>query len=60
MTVLFRRIVVSLLAPLVLVALIAGCGASGSPSGANGASQGKFVVVAGENFWGSIATQPRR
>ncbi len=57
MTVLFRRIVVSLLAPLVLVALIAGCGASGSPSGANGASQGKFVVVAGENFWGSIATQ---
>jgi zinc/manganese transport system substrate-binding protein len=62
----FRRVVLSALAPLALGGLIAGCGSgsssSSSPSlassgGSTGASQSKFVVVAGENFWGSIATQ---
>lgn len=61
MTVLFRRILALLLAPLALAAPIAGCGASSSPSGtsggSSGASQGRFAVVAGENFWGSIAAQ---
>ncbi len=54
-----------LLALLSLTALLAGCGKS-SPSGSSaslassggsgGAAHG-FEVVAGENFWGSIATQ---
>jgi len=35
--------------------LIAACG-SGTPAGSGG-STGKVVVVAAENFWGSIATQ---
>jgi zinc/manganese transport system substrate-binding protein len=34
-------------------AVLAGCGAAGSP----GASSGKLQVVAAENFWGSIAAQ---
>jgi zinc/manganese transport system substrate-binding protein len=62
------RRVFSRLAPIALVALIAGCGSSSSSSsgssptlaasgGSAGSSQGKFVVVAAENFWGSIATQ---
>jgi zinc/manganese transport system substrate-binding protein len=60
-----RRVVFSLLA---LVGLLAGCGSSSASSsgsssshGASGGSSGahpvKFVVVAGENFWGSIAAQ---
>ena len=61
MTVLFRRILVALLAPLALAALVAGCGATGSPvghpHGTGSANRGRFAVVAGENFWGSIAAQ---
>ncbi len=67
MNAVLRRRVVSLLAPLALVAMIAACGNSASSSGSSaspatsggstGSSQGKFVVVAAENFWGSIATQ---
>ncbi len=55
-----------LLALVALAALVAGCGKS-SPSsssaslassgGSSGAAHGGFEVVAGENFWGSIATQ---
>jgi zinc/manganese transport system substrate-binding protein len=45
-----------LLTPVLLV-LLAGCGASPSSRGAAGAGHGKFVVVAAENFWGSIAAQ---
>jgi zinc/manganese transport system substrate-binding protein len=30
---------------------------SGAPSGGSKATSGKFLVVAAENFWGSIATQ---
>ena len=72
-----RRTASALLAPLVLVAVLSGCGSSSSSSqaasaapsastsagstGASGGSSpaggGKFVVVAGENFWGSIASQ---
>lgn len=32
-------------------------GSSGSPSAASKDTQGVFLVVAGENFWGSLATQ---
>jgi zinc/manganese transport system substrate-binding protein len=46
-----------LLAPVLLGALLAGCRASPSSRGAAGAGHGKFVVVAAENFWGSIAAQ---
>ncbi len=49
---------------LVCVVSLTGCGASSSPSssarssgGSTGANQDKFDVVAGENFWGSIAAQ---
>jgi zinc/manganese transport system substrate-binding protein len=52
------------LALLALSGLIAGCGSSSSSSstlaasgGSTGPNQGKFHLVAGENFWGSIATQ---
>jgi zinc/manganese transport system substrate-binding protein len=52
------------LAPLVLAALVSGCGSGSSTSassaasvGSSPASGGKFAVVAGENFWGSIASQ---
>jgi len=41
------------LALLVLAVMIAGCGRTSSP----GAANGRFRVVAGENFWGSIASQ---
>jgi zinc/manganese transport system substrate-binding protein len=58
------RRVASRLAVLALAGLIAGCNgsaSSSSPPAASGSStgpnQGKFNVVAGENFWGSIATQ---
>ncbi len=37
-----------------LIVPLAGCGGAASTSGANG---GTINVVAGENFWGSIATQ---
>jgi zinc/manganese transport system substrate-binding protein len=37
------------------VALMTGCGRSGSP--ASGGADGGFEVVAAENFWGSIASQ---
>jgi zinc/manganese transport system substrate-binding protein len=68
MNTVLRRRVVSALAPVALVATIAGCGSSASSSsgsstalaasgGATGSSHGKFAVVAAENFWGSIATQ---
>jgi zinc/manganese transport system substrate-binding protein len=46
-----------LLAPLLLGALFAGCGASPSSNSSAGAGHGKIVVVAAENFWGSIAAQ---
>jgi zinc/manganese transport system substrate-binding protein len=72
-----RRTVSAMLAPLVLVALLSGCGSSSSTSkaaaatpsasttasstassgGSSPAGGGKFTVVAGENFWGSIASQ---
>ncbi len=48
-----RRTTTWLLAALAIAGPIAGCGTGSSTR----ASQGKFVVVAGENFWGSIATQ---
>jgi zinc/manganese transport system substrate-binding protein len=67
MNAVLRRIVLPLLAALAPVGLIAGCGSSSTTSsssttlassgGSSGASQGKFVVVAAENFWGSIAVQ---
>jgi zinc/manganese transport system substrate-binding protein len=63
MNALFRPAVLSMLAPLALAGLIAGCGISSSSSplassgGSARASRGRFVVVAAENFWGSIATQ---
>ncbi len=64
----FRRIAFIPLALATLVALLAGCGVSSASRGASGDSpgapgsspgghQGKLVVVAGENFWGSIAAQ---
>ena len=49
--------------PLVLMAaagLLAGCGrSSATPAGTSGPAAGpaKFDVIAGENFWGSIAAQ---
>jgi zinc/manganese transport system substrate-binding protein len=55
-----RRIVLSLLAPMALAGLIAGCGGAIAPSSAGSparGSTGRFTVVVGENFWGSIATQ---
>jgi len=48
------------LIPLIGAALIAGCGSASGPPAASGATtspQAKFVVVAAENFWGSIAAQ---
>ena len=48
-----RRTVPALLAALTLAGLTVGCGARSAASG----GQRRFVVVAGENFWGSIATQ---
>jgi zinc/manganese transport system substrate-binding protein len=54
------RHLVSRAAGLVLVALslavIAGCGASGGASSSGGGAA-RFTIVAGENFWGSIASQ---
>ncbi len=53
------RKLTALLIVLALAALIAGCGKS-APAGSfasTGASHGGFDVVAGENFWGSIAAQ---
>jgi zinc/manganese transport system substrate-binding protein len=41
---------------LLLTLLIGACGSSGSPAGA-GSPGGHINVVAGENFWGSIASQ---
>jgi zinc/manganese transport system substrate-binding protein len=40
---------------LVAVALLSGCGHSGTRAGAG--AHGRFEVVAAENFWGSIAAQ---
>jgi zinc/manganese transport system substrate-binding protein len=44
-----------LLAALIAVPLLAGCGRSGAPRPAAGSAG--FHVVAAENFWGSIAAQ---
>jgi zinc/manganese transport system substrate-binding protein len=44
-----------LAALLLAVALVAGCGSSGATGAAAGGA--RFTVVAGENFWGSIAAQ---
>jgi zinc/manganese transport system substrate-binding protein len=60
-----RRKLRSFVVPVALVALTAGCGSSSSSSsaslsssgGSTGSNQGKLVVVAAENFWGSIAAQ---
>jgi len=56
-----RRIVAASLALLALAGLLAGCGrSSSSPAGTGGsgaANRGRFNVIAGENFWGTIATQ---
>jgi zinc/manganese transport system substrate-binding protein len=50
--------------PLALIVIggLAGCGGAGSPAGgasagSAGGAQGRFEVVAAENFWGSIAAQ---
>lgn len=40
---------------LLVIALLSGCGRSGPPTGAE--PDGRFQVVAAENFWGSIAAQ---
>jgi zinc/manganese transport system substrate-binding protein len=40
---------------LLAVALLSGCGRSGTPAGAE--ARGRLQVVAAENFWGSIAAQ---
>jgi zinc/manganese transport system substrate-binding protein len=40
---------------LLPVALLSGCGRSGTPAGAE--ARGRFQVVAAENFWGSIAAR---
>ena len=46
------------MAALALAVGVAGCGSSGSPAaGSSGSGQGRFEVVAAENFWGSIAAQ---
>jgi zinc/manganese transport system substrate-binding protein len=42
------------LAVLAIVGMLAGCGRSGTPGGR---PDGRFRVVAAENFWGSIAAQ---
>jgi zinc/manganese transport system substrate-binding protein len=61
-----RRIAYPLLVLLGLGALVSACGSSSPPSPAAGSGaavassvtgRGKFLVVAGENFWGSIASQ---
>ncbi|HWE14991.1 MAG TPA: zinc ABC transporter substrate-binding protein [Solirubrobacteraceae bacterium] len=67
-----RRTVVVVLSSVTLATMIGGCGSSSSSSsaasrgssssdsssgGSAGASHGKITVVAGENFWGSIASQ---
>jgi zinc/manganese transport system substrate-binding protein len=51
------RLLVALAAAVTLlpVALLSGCGRSGTPAG--GEAHGRFQVVAAENFWGSIAAQ---
>lgn len=49
-----RRARALLLAVLPLAALTAGCGAATGAAGGNGS---RIVVVAAENFWGSIAAQ---
>ncbi len=51
------RLLVALAAAVTLlpVALLSGCGRSGTPAGAE--AHGRFQVVAAENFWGSIAAQ---
>jgi zinc/manganese transport system substrate-binding protein len=43
------------LAVLAIIGTLAGCGRSGTPAGAQ--ADGRFQVVAAENFWGSIAAQ---
>lgn len=48
-------VALSLVFVLALIALLAGCGRSGTPSA--GGRRSGFQVVAAENFWGSIATQ---
>ncbi len=40
-----------------VAAVLAGCGRSGPPPVKASASGARFVVVAAENFWGSLATQ---
>jgi zinc/manganese transport system substrate-binding protein len=40
---------------LAIVGMLVGCGRSGAPGGGEG--DGRFQVVAAENFWGSIAAQ---
>ncbi len=67
MNVVLSRRVVSVLAAVGLAAMAAACGSGHSASagsaspvasgGSTGSGPSKFVVVAAENFWGSIATQ---
>jgi zinc/manganese transport system substrate-binding protein len=53
------RLVLPLLAAVGVGVLIAGCGSASSTSSAtpSGAGRPRIVVVAAENFWGSIAKQ---
>lgn len=59
-----RRSVFSPVALVTVLGLLGGCGSSfsssaspGASGGFAGAQTGKFVVVVGESFWGSIAAQ---
>jgi zinc/manganese transport system substrate-binding protein len=50
------RTLLSLLLPVALMGFLSGCAGSSSPTSPTTGGP-KFVVVAAENFWGSIATQ---
>jgi zinc/manganese transport system substrate-binding protein len=49
------RLVLGILAPAIMLGVLAGCG--GGAEGTTAGAAGKLQVVAAENFWGSIAAQ---
>ena len=51
----FARLLPSLVAAALATPLLVGCGAGGAAAPVPCAGSGKPVVVAAENFWGSIA-----